>query len=233
VRLAALETATAVTAIAVGEDDDVVERVVDDARRHVEVLVPALGEALGARGWGVSTLDAVVVDVGPGLFTGLRVGVATARALALSAGVGLVATTSTDALAEAARDRGLRGDVAAVVDVRRGEVAWAAYRLSDDGAVAVSSPALARPDALAAGLSSHGPRPVAVGDGAWRYRDVLAASHVDVVDDLAVPSPGAALRLARRRLSSGEAALAHDALHPLYLREADATVNFAVRGTTP
>ena len=75
--LLAIETATAVTSIALSVGESITELLVDDERRHTEVLAPAIAELLGARGLSARDLDAVVVDVGPGLFTGLRVGVAT------------------------------------------------------------------------------------------------------------------------------------------------------------
>ena len=97
VRLLGIETATAVTAIAANGDGVAVEVVADDSRRHTEVLAPAIASLLAELGWSVQSLDGVVVDVGPGLFTGLRVGVATAKGLAVATGVGLFAVTSTDA----------------------------------------------------------------------------------------------------------------------------------------
>jgi tRNA threonylcarbamoyladenosine biosynthesis protein TsaB len=226
VRLAALETATAVTAVAVADDDDVAELVADEQRRHTESLLPALAALLAGRGWRAQDLDAVVVDVGPGLFTGLRVGVATAKGLAVATGVGLVGVASTDVLAEAACTAGVAGTVAAVVDVRRGEVVVATYRC-EGTATLVEPPSLADPAALGRALRTADGPVVAVGDGARRHRDVLEG--VVVRDDLVVPSPAAAIRLARRRLAAGARPAAHDAVHPWYVREADAVANFTVR----
>ncbi len=229
-RLAAIETATAVTALAVGEDDDVVEVLADDRRRHTEALAPCLAELLAARGWAAADLDVVVVDVGPGLFTGLRVGVATAKGLSVATGVGLVAVSSTDVLAQAARDAGVNGTVAAVLDVRRGEVVAALHHCVPDGATELVGPVLSTPIELAGRLAAIAERVVAVGDGAMRYRDELGVASVSVRDDLVVPSPASAIRLARRRLAAGARPVGHGEVHPWYVREADAVANFSVRG---
>jgi len=235
VNLVAIESATAATAVAVASGDEVVERVADEPHRHAEVLLPTLVALLEATGLAIAALDAVVVDVGPGRFTGLRVGVATAKGLHVATGVGLVPVESTDVLAEAASEGASAREVVAVVDVLRGEVAWARYRTGPGGAELVGAdevrgPTLSSPEHLGAHLAAAGTRPVAVGDGAIRYRDVLAPVVAGVRDDLAVPPPAAAIRLARRRLGSGERPLGHAAVRPRYGREADAVANFAVRG---
>ena len=69
-----------------------------------------------------------------------------------------------------------------------------------------------------------------MGDGALRHRAVLGPAVEALRDDLVVPSPAAAIRLARRRLAAGEEGVGHDAVHPWYAREADAIANFTVRG---
>jgi tRNA threonylcarbamoyladenosine biosynthesis protein TsaB len=228
-RLAAIETATAATAVAVGEDDEVEEVLADDRRRHTEALAPALAGLLAARGWAVEDLDVVVVDVGPGLFTGLRVGLATAKGLSLAAGVGLVAVSSTDVLAQAAGDATVTGTVVSVLDVRRGEVVAARHRCGPDGAAELEAPLLLTPVELAARLAESTEPLVVVGDGATRYRDVLDVEGVSVRDDLVVPSPASAIRLARHRLARGIRPVGHGAVHPWYVREADAVANFTVR----
>jgi tRNA threonylcarbamoyladenosine biosynthesis protein TsaB len=229
-RLAAIETATAATAVAVGEDDEVAEVLADDRRRHTEALAPALAGLLGARGWTIDDLDVVVVDVGPGLFTGLRVGVATAKGLSVAAGVGLVAVASTDVLAQAACDAAVTGIVVSALDVRRGEVVAARHRCGPEGATLLEGPVLSTPAELAARLATTSEPLVAVGDGAARYRDVLDLDAVSIREDLVVPSPASAIRLARRRLADGAQPTGHGAVHPWYVREADAVANFAVRG---
>jgi tRNA threonylcarbamoyladenosine biosynthesis protein TsaB len=229
-RLLAIETATAVTAIALDGDGAACEVLVDDQRRHTEVLAPAIVALLAERGWSARDLDAVVVDVGPGLFTGLRVGVATAKGLSVATGVGLLAVSSTDALVAAACEAGVTGLVVAVVDARRREVFAAIHTCGPNGARCLEDVTLATPVALAARIARLEGDVVLVGDGAVRHRDVLAAGESRTVrDDLQVPSPGAAARLSRQRVDAGAAVQHHAAVHPWYLREADAVAHFAVR----
>jgi tRNA threonylcarbamoyladenosine biosynthesis protein TsaB len=92
------------------------------ARRHTELLGVAIAFVLDAAGIALSGLDGIVVDIGPGLFTGLRTGVASAKGLALGAGLPIVGVRSTSALRRAAAY--FPGAVVAALDVRRGEVAY-------------------------------------------------------------------------------------------------------------
>ncbi|MGE0215025.1 tRNA (adenosine(37)-N6)-threonylcarbamoyltransferase complex dimerization subunit type 1 TsaB [Mycolicibacterium sp.] len=135
----ALDTATpAVTAAVVRRHDDgatevLAERVTVDARAHAEQLTPNIVGALADAEIGVDLLDAVVVGCGPGPFTGLRVGMATAAAFGHALGVPVFGVCSLDAIAA-----GSSGDVLVVTDARRREVYWARYR---DG-VRIDGPAV-------------------------------------------------------------------------------------------
>jgi tRNA threonylcarbamoyladenosine biosynthesis protein TsaB len=236
VRLLAIETATAVTAIALSDGADVREVIADGTRRHTEALAPAIAAALRETGLAARDLDGIVVDVGPGLFTGLRVGIATAKGLAVATGVGLHAVTSTDALAAAARDAGIRGAVVAIVDARRGELFVARYAVGDVEPVLIGGPQVVAPSGLPGivaelgGTAARGEAVTAVGDGAVRAADALGAAGAVVRDDVDVPSPASAIRLVQDRIEHGELALRHVDVHPVYLREADAVANFQVRG---
>lgn len=124
----AIDTATpAVTAGVVRVDGDEVEvlaeQVTVDARAHAERLTPNVVDALRIAGVTVDQLDAVVVGCGPGPFTGLRVGMATAAAFGHALGVPVRGVCSLDAIAV-----GTSGDVLVVTDARRREVYWARYR---------------------------------------------------------------------------------------------------------
>jgi tRNA threonylcarbamoyl adenosine modification protein YeaZ len=137
----AIDTATpAVTAGVVrraGEAIDVLaERVTLDARAHAEQLTPNAVAALAEAGVGVEDLEAIVVGCGPGPFTGLRVGMATAAAYGHALGVPVHGVCSLDAIGI-----GTAGEVLVVTDARRREVYWARYR---DG-VRVDGPAVAAP----------------------------------------------------------------------------------------
>ncbi len=147
--LLAIETATDMVGAAILRDDGAgAERMHLGGRAHAELLAPAIEEVCAVSGCTVADVDVVAVDVGPGLFTGLRVGVATAKALAQALGIGVLGVGSLDVLAAAAAGAAAGaegspgaapggaapvGAIAAVVDARRGEVFVAAYRFDRAG----------------------------------------------------------------------------------------------------
>jgi tRNA threonylcarbamoyladenosine biosynthesis protein TsaB len=233
--LLGIESATELVGVAVGDDQGLRAGVwASGRRRHGEALAPAVAHALEQAQVALGEVDVVAVDVGPGLFTGLRVGVATAKGLAQGLGVGVVGVTSLEVLARAAVDAGWPGTVAAVVDARRGEVFAARYRPAAGlpGPVAeVAPPARFRPESLAAELAACGEPVLAVGDGARRY-----AAHLRAVDGLVVagpslagPPPGVLVTMAAERLASGAAPVPPAAVQPVYLRDADVRINWAQR----
>jgi tRNA threonylcarbamoyladenosine biosynthesis protein TsaB len=225
-------------------------------RRHAETLHPAIDEVLRLAGAHLGDLVAVAVDTGPGLFTGLRVGVAAAKGLAMSLGIPVVACTSLEvlALAAGAVEDGQGGTlvgrpVVPVVDLRRGEVAWtvlatAVAAVAGEAEAGGARLRLGSPETLAgelaAGLSGIDPLlsvpPLLVGDGARRYGGEIAeqlarqgAPAVAVGPDfLAAPPVAALVELARHRLERGAVTDAVS-LAPTYLREADARINWATR----
>jgi tRNA threonylcarbamoyladenosine biosynthesis protein TsaB len=250
VTLLAIETATDTVGVGlIRTDGAAAERVHEGGRAHAELLVPAIEEVCAASGCTVADIGAIGVDVGPGLFTGLRVGVATAKALAQALGIGVVAVSSLDVLAAAAAERCRpRGSerVVAVVDARRGEVFAASYRFDqaarrpggdpvDPGSVRDDRLEPIAPDALGEWLADLGDEvgPVrVVGDGAVRYRALLTGHpSVDLgwADDLSAPPPLALARLARRRLDAGVPLQAALEVAPDYRRPADARINWEQR----
>jgi tRNA threonylcarbamoyl adenosine modification protein YeaZ len=172
--------------------------------RHAELLAPAVRAALSAAGVGMADLDAVVVGLGPGPFTGLRVGVVTAAALADVRGLPVVGVCSLDAVGSGTRT--------VVTDARRREVYWARYDEDDR----VGGPGVVRPEELPA------PGPY-VGDPRFAERlgtDVVAAE---------VTTAGL-LRAAAGPLADPAAAAAP--LVPLYLRRPDAVPPGASKAVT-
>jgi len=201
-------------------------------RRHAENLAPAIEAVLARAGVALREVEAIALDVGPGLFTGLRVGVATAKGLAQGLGIGVVGLTSLEVLAAAALDGGFDGAVVPVVDGRRGEVFAARYSkgAGPGGLVEEVSPARHRPEEVAAIGGPGAPPALACGDGALRYRAVLEAAGLRVAGaGLGAPDPVVLVSLAAARLAAGEAALPAVAVEPVYLREADARINWVQR----
>jgi tRNA threonylcarbamoyladenosine biosynthesis protein TsaB len=231
-----IDTATPGLSVALAGPDGVLASFeAGEGRRHTELLAPAIAEICRSAGLALADVEAIAVDVGPGLFTGLRVGLATAGALASALERPALGVISTDVLAEAYRSAGRH--VVAVVDVRRSEVAWAAY--GPLGAACPTGPALARPDELRqvlVGLAAEVGEVLVVGDGALRYRDILvppsssdaAAGEVGRVElEVAAPFPSARVlaQLARRRLLDG--ASTAGGIAPRYLRQADVRIGWA------
>ena len=221
VNILAIETATTTCAIGLRlSAGDEFEVVLDTQRHHTETLMPGVADLLGSVGLSASQLDRVVVDRGPGLYTGLRVGVATAIGLSLGAGAQLVSVTSLEVLAHGARRGGVRGRLVAAVDGRRGELFVQSFFL-DEAVSAVGEPAVTTPSALAIAL--RGQTVSLVGDGARRYESELSGlDSASLVLDYATPSAVVAIEL-------GAARPPEESVVPLYLREADAVANFSTR----
>lgn len=239
-KLLAIESATGAVGAALCVDGTVVaELTVRTARRHVELLHPAIEEVCRLAGVRLFELDAVGADVGPGLFTGIRVGVAAAKAIALGLGVPAVAVTSLEALAAAAVMSGAGGacgEVVPVVDLRRGEVGW-----SLRGEVGWGDAGRLVAEVLELGPLA-GPA-LFVGDGALRYRAQLedgapgartpGGSAWRVAGNLLATPPVASVAvLACAALSEGREVDAAR-LAPCYLRGADARINWTTRHDAP
>jgi tRNA threonylcarbamoyladenosine biosynthesis protein TsaB len=185
---------------------------------HAAQLLALAHGLLDETGIGFADVDRVAVGLGPGTFTGLRIGVATARALAQSAGAELVGVSSLRALAAAAAPGAPAGTgVLAVIDARRGEVFAAGWR---DGEQLLAPLALA-PQALGERLRAGGETWLAVGDGALRFRSDLEAAGCLVAPDRSPYHGVAAAMLCRLALEAPQAT-ARDLVVPDYLRPPDA-----------
>jgi len=174
----------------------------------------------------------VAVDVGPGLFTGLRVGVAAAKGLAQALGIGVVGLSSLEILTRGAAEHGHGGYVLAAVDARRGEVFASVRegRAGPDETRDVIAPGLFAPGELAEALLELGGVPiVGVGDGVQRYSEVLGTvpGVVCLMHALGFPPPLTLLARAAALVDAGASPLDPRLVVPLYMREADAKSNFA------
>jgi tRNA threonylcarbamoyladenosine biosynthesis protein TsaB len=226
-----LDTATPQIGCALaGPDGPLASFEVVQGRRHAETLAPAVDFVLRQAGIEIGAVGAIAVDAGPGLFTGLRVGVATGNALASALGVPIVGLTSLDLLADAASDRSGRL-IAAVVDARRAEVYWALYRSGPGGVNRLSEYAVDPPDVVTERLALQKEECLAVGDGALRYAEELTTgTKVEVGGpERAFPSAAVLARLARPLALEGDG-VSLSSVAPLYLRKADVRINWQQRG---
>lgn len=222
VNIIAIETATTACAIALrASEGEEMELILDTDRHHTETLMPGIRDVLARLGVAPKELDRVVVDRGPGLYTGLRVGIATAIGLSLAASAALVSVTSLELLAEGAHRRGVRGNYVSAVDGRRGELFVQSFLLGDEVS-AQDAPAVTTPAALVEQWSRHDDPVTFGGDGVARYEGELAQLANATLLDQRVPSPLEALTL-------GEMRLPEESVAPMYLREADAVANFSTR----
>ena len=188
----ALDTATRATAVALADPAGEVleardDRAPDERPQHAAKLLPLCAEVLERAGSTFAELDAIAVGVGPGTFTGLRIGVATARGLARAAEVPLVAVSTLESLARNAEATPAPRPetVFAVLDARRGEVfvaAWATSDLERRGRPLIAPVALG-PEALELALRRLEGAPLALGEGAVAFREVLERSGALVPDD--------------------------------------------------
>jgi tRNA threonylcarbamoyladenosine biosynthesis protein TsaB len=223
---------------------DVVGAAVDDGRgagaalsvagrrRHAETLAPAVSQVLERAGIALGQVEVIAVDLGPGLFTGLRVGVATAKGLAQGLGIGVFGVTSLEILAWAAFEAGWPGTVVPVVDGRRSEVFAAHYgRGAGPGElVELTAPSRHLPERIVPDVAGGSDGPVlACGDGALRYAEHLRTDRISVAHALASPDPVALVSLAMARLTAGAECGSATEVLPVYLREADARINWVQR----
>lgn len=216
--LLGIDTSTPAAAACVLRSDGEAFEVVSPVERlarppaHASELMPAVADAMDRAAVGWDDLAAIAVGVGPGTFTGLRIGIATARALATAAELPLRRVSSLAALA-AGIEAPLR---LPLIDARRGELFAALF----EGDEKVWPPFAASPDDLAARLGEDGFRPLAAGDGSLRFRGMLQEAGIQVAPEDSTAHVVRALWICR--LGHGASDEAPEAVLPDYLREPDA-----------
>ncbi len=223
--LLAIDTATSAITVALHDGGSVLAEVSTlDPRRHGEYVAPAMVEVLARAGRPAADVSAVVCGTGPGPFTGLRVGLVTARTFAFARGIPVFGLCSLDAMAY----QGWLGDAAALgrscvvaTDARRKEVYWARYEVTAQGVTRAGEPMVAKAEAIADEVRGL---PV-IGRGAILYPGSFGARSgpLDV-------SAGALADLAARMLAAGEDLPDPE---PMYLRRPDAMPRPMARAALP
>jgi tRNA threonylcarbamoyladenosine biosynthesis protein TsaB len=224
VKLLAIETSTAQSGVVLAEGRSVVAEASSVNRTgHAAFLVPAIDFCFDQAGWLPHYLDAVVVDLGPGLYTGIRVGIATALGIGSALGVPVVGGSSLDALALDAAT-GHR-HVYSVVDVRRGELAISTYQPVPGGMVRDAPAQLTTTDGLRAMLMSDPGNPLVVGDLPAVGEKAISGLHRIKTGKPRYPTARALLELGLSQLEKDS--YPDDSLSPIYLREPDVTLNWS------
>ena len=228
-----IETATLQAGCAIGGHEGVLAMAQSaKGRRHAEHLTPSIDFVCRLADVELAEISVVAVDVGPGLFTGLRVGVATAKSLAHAIGVPMIGVASLDLLAFPVRYTSRL--IVAAIDARRGELYYAFYRQVPGGIQRLGEHRIGSPDDLASELLASGEEILLVGDGAHRYHAAFdGLAKVELADvGLSYPSASSLVQLAHAQALREQFHRAAD-VDPIYLRKPDAEINWAVRDRAP
>jgi tRNA threonylcarbamoyladenosine biosynthesis protein TsaB len=236
-----LDTATRATVVAVrSSTGDVAVELRDDPAseskpRHTTMLLSLTVQALAGAGVGWAEVDRIAVGVGPGTFTGLRIGIATARALSRARAIPLVGVSTLESLAlgaAGAAEAALAPEsVIAVIDARRGEVFAAGWAVGRGGRLAeqILIPGAVSPETFARTLANR-PAALVVGDGAIKFRAILERSGASIPGDESRLHEVSGLSHCRLALSAP--AGSPELVRPAYLRLPDADIALRTAGKT-
>lgn len=224
-----IETSVENVGVALGDHNGIrATASISSDRKHAESLTPMIHFIVHQAECEMSDISAIAVDVGPGLFTGMRVGIATAQTLAWALEVPVLPVCSLDAMAH----RAMWSDapIAASLDARRGEVYWALYRSRGHELQRLTEPVVTSPDDLAIHIADRAEEVVCVGTGFKRYEETFETNPwVRTIDgDSAFPSASSVVALGAVALLNDKA-VAPDKVEPLYLRAPDAEINWKTR----
>ena len=224
-----IESSTAQVGCAIGGHEGVLASAhAAKGRRHAESLAPQIDFVRRQAGVELRDIAAVAVDVGPGLYTGLRVGISTATSIAFALGVPMIGVQSLDLVAFPVRMSSRL--IVAALDARRGELFHAMYRQVPGGMQRLTEPAVAEPDDLVSDLVARDEQSLLVGDGARRYADLFAGLvDTELADQgLAHPNAASLVQLAHAQAMREEFVNPWE-VQPVYLRKPDAEINWSTR----
>lgn len=228
-----IETSTPHASVAIGSEQGVIaSALVARGASYNEFLLPAIRFCFEQSGLGYRNIGGVAVSLGPGLFTGMRVGVATAKALAQALSVPIVGMASLDLVAYEVRYT--PKTICAVLDARRNQVFHAFYRSSPGGIQRMSDYRVETPERLAIGLQSRPEEVLLVGNGALLYGDIFEdAGPIVEIGSMghAFPSAQALVELTLPRMFRQDFDSLYD-LKPLYLRRSARRIDWErIRGS--
>lgn len=230
-RILAVDTASAQMVLALGDFDEaqgeMVERAlrcVDAPRKANQLLLSELQELLEEAHVRIADVDAVCVGRGPGSFTGVRIGVATAKGLACGLGVPLYGASTLDAVAWRAWLAGYRGALGVVADAMRKEVYPVRYRLDEGGVVRLEEDSVAKPADVASRWADEDESLLLTGDGLRKFADLFDAPGFELLpEELWAPDASGLLCACAQALGEGSAGSGDPAaLVPVYTRMSDA-----------
>ncbi len=221
-----IESATSQVGCAIGGHEGVLASAHSARpRRHAESLAPQIEFIAEQAGIKLSEVGVVAVDVGPGLYTGLRVGITTGMALAHTLRIPMIGVSSLDLLAfpMAHTER----TIVAAIDARRGEVFHASYRAVPGGVQRMTEPGVSAPADLRADIIADHDEVLLVGDGALRYHQEFEnVTGVEVADAaVAFPSAASLVMLAHAK-ALREEFVRPDQIEPMYMRRPDAVAKW-------
>jgi len=232
-RILGFDTATPATAVALFDESAGIELEArddpspDTRPRHTAKLMPLIAAVLerGSTAW--TEIDRIAVGLGPGTFTGLRIGIATARALCQARQIPLVGISTLESLAYGARAQAAPfAVVVAVIDARRGEAfaaSWSPATLDQPEPAPLTEPRALTPEALGELVAETGSRTVAVGEGAIKFREVLERSGASIPEDDSDLHRVTAVN--HCRLAGSRRASAPGEIRPEYVRLPDAEIS--------
>ena len=232
-RILGLDTSISVASVAINEDGRIVaedfyprQETAEGSgakSNHAEIILPLIDSVLQRVGIGLTDVTGIAVSIGPGSFTGVRIGLSTTKGLAYGTGIPAAGISTLEAIAARAGFEGFEGMVCSILDARKGEVYAAVFRkhgnqlerLTEDALM----PILSFLEELR-GLEKKTPC-LFIGDGVTAYRPLLqqvSGLQTYIADELGIPSVAAAISLLSERQFTEQRAVRLEDLAPVYLR---------------